>query len=339
MARPTRIAALLCSLLALIAPERLAGNCTLPPAPSVDRQYDFGLVRQGEKVSHTFSVPGDPAVPVLIARVDLTQADMTARFDPRVPAGGSASVTITWNTARVTGPVEGQAVVRWADKARSPLTLTLRGRVRPIIEILPLPAVFFSVYRDELVEQTVTIRNYDDAPVHITRMESAGEHFTARLRAVRPGQEYQLSVAVPSGGAPGRYLESLVLHTDHPIRPRVRIAVNVLIKRDIHANPDEVDFGDVSVDELRRSPSLTDLLTQTILVKRREGPFEIRSVRSDVAALRIVKSPDGPSQIFRLDVMLDPARLERSTLGGSIRLATSDPAFPEITVPVRGVLR
>jgi hypothetical protein len=119
----------------------------------------------------------------------------------------------------------------------------------------------------------------------------------------------------------------------------VPIAVNVLIKRDVYANPEVVDFGEVSLDEIRRSPSLLDLLTQTFLVKRRGGPFEIRSVRSDLVALRIAKSPDGPSQTFRFDVALDPARLERSALNGAIRLETSDPAFPEVIVPVRGVLR
>jgi hypothetical protein len=339
MARPTRIAALLCSLWLLTAPGWLAGSPALQTAASRQLQYDFGTVRQGDIVVHTFTLPGAAAALSAIDRVDLSHAGMSARFSPRVQAGRSASVTVTWDTGRVMGPVEGQAVVRWADQSRAALTLTLKGTVRPVIEVLPYPAVFFSVYRDESAEQMITILNRDDVPLHISRVEAAGEHFTARLREVRPGREYQVVVAVPSGGEPGRYLEALFLHTGHPTRPRVPIAVNVLIKRDVYANPEVVDFGEVSLDEIRRSPSLLDLLTQTFLVKRRGGPFEIRSVRSDLVALRIAKSPDGPSQTFRFDVALDPARLERSALNGAIRLETSDPAFPEVIVPVRAVLR
>ena len=339
MVRPTRIVAPLCSLWLLIAPGWLAGAPAPQPISGGELLHDFGIVRQGDRVVHTFTLPGAASVPSAIDRIDLSHADMNARFSPRVPAGESVSVAMTWDTGRVAGPVEGHAIVRWADRSRAAVTLTLKGTVRPLVEVLPYPAAFFSVFCDEPAEQTIRILNRDDAPLSISRMEKVGEHFTARLREVRPGREYQVIVAVPPGGEPGRHQEALFLHTGPPAQLPVRIAVNILIKRDVYVNPEAVDFGEVRLDEIRRSPSLLDLLTQTFLVKRRGGPFEIRSLRSDLSVLRIAKSPDGASRTFRFDVALDPGRLERSTLSGSIRLETSDPGVPEIIVPVRGVLR
>jgi hypothetical protein len=183
MARPARIAALLCSLWLLTAPGWLAGSPALQTAASRQLQYDFGTVRQGDIVVHTFTLPGAAAALSAIDRVDLSHAGMSARFSPRVQAGRSASVTVTWDTGRVMGPVEGQAVVRWADQSRAALTLTLKGTVRPVIEVLPYPAVFFSVYRDESAEQMITILNRDDVPLHISRVVSGGCGSALRGRA------------------------------------------------------------------------------------------------------------------------------------------------------------
>ena len=49
--------------------------------------------------------------------------------------------------------------------------------------------------------------------------------------------------------------------------------------------------------------------------------------------------PKGPSEIFRIDVSLVPALLEKGQLSGSMRLSTSDPAFSAIVVPVKGEVR
>jgi hypothetical protein len=302
-------------------------------------EHDFGVVRQGGTITHTFAISMEVGE-TTIERVELGRQGMKARFSPRPPVDGQALVTLIWDTALASGTFEAQAVVHWSGGSRAPVTLKLVGTVRPAFEVKPSTTVFFSVYYGDGGEQTMTIVNRDETPLEIKGLKPAGTHFTASLRTIEPGQEYQIVVRVPPDTAPGRYLEALVVETNRDVRPRVTMGVNVFVKRDIYAFPEEANFGRVSLAAVRGNQSLVTLLTQTVLVSRRQGPFEIRSVKSDVHALRIKQDPaSGPSEVFRFDLELDSSKLAPGPLNGSLRLETTDAAFPELVVPVRGEVR
>jgi hypothetical protein len=264
---------------------------------------------------------------------------MAARFAATILPHREGRITIEWDTGRIAGEVEAEGVVRFAEPAPAPVTLVLKGVVRPPIELLPYPAVFVSVFAGESAERHVRIVNHEARPLAITRVEEGGRQFAAALDTLEPGRVYELRVRVPTGVPPGRYEEAIFLHTDHPVRSRIPIAVNILVKTEVYANPEEVDFGTVSLDDLAKSPSLLAALTQTLLIKRREGEFEIKALAADIAFLRISRSPDGRSGTFRIDVELDRERLRPGLITGSIRVVTSVEAFPELFIPVRGELR
>jgi hypothetical protein len=271
--------------------------------------------------------------------VDLSEPGMKAKFNPVIPPGREGNITMEWDTAHRKGQLEAEAIVRFNEPAQSDVTLTLKGIVKPPIEIIPHAVVFVSVFKGESSERTVTIVNNDDRPLSITRLEAEGTSFGASVETIDAGKIYQLRVKVPPDVPPGRYMEAVYLHTDHPTRSRLRIGVNVLVKNDLYANPEIVDFGAVSLDQLAKAPSLLELLTQTFLVKARSGEFEIKSIVSDVPLLYISKDPSGSSQAFQISVGLIRERMQPGRITGSLRITTDDEAFPELVIPVRGELR
>jgi len=311
----------------------------LAPAGSPGQSHDFGTVFQGEKVVHAFTLRNEGAAPLTIQRVDLSAGGMAARFAGTIPPHKEGMIRIEWDTGHFAGEVEAEGVVRFAEPAPAPLTLVLRGIVRPPIELLPYPAVFVSVFAGESAERHVRIVNHEVRPLAITRVEEGGRQFAAVLATLDPGRLYDLRVRVPAGVPPGRYEEAIYLHTDHPIRSRIPIAVNIFVKTEVYANPEVVDFGTVSLDDLAKAPSLLAALTQTLLIKKREGEFEIKALASDIAFLRISRSPGGSSGTFRIDVGLDRDRLRPGLITGSIRIVTSADASSELSIPVRGELR
>jgi len=59
-----------------------------------------------------------------------------------------------------------------------------------------------------------------------------------------------------------------------------------------------------------------------------------------VPALQLTRTPpDGAGQSFALDVRPERSKLKPGKLEGTMRIATSDPSFPELVVPVRGEVR
>jgi len=306
------------------------------PAPT----HDFGTSRQGQPIVHAFVLQNRGTQPQVIDRVDLSQGGMKARFAKRIEPGQQQTITITWDTRALSGEVSAEAVVRFQDSAVETRTLVLKGVVKAAIEVLPHPAVFFSVFQGETAERRIQIVNNEETPVTVKEVQAQSTHFTTELKPVQAGRTYELIVRVPSDVPPGRYMESATVVTDHAERPRLTVSVNVLVKSDLYANPEAVDFGTVTLTDVDRSPRQLELLTQTVMLRRRQGTFEIKSVQPSIPAVKIIHEPaKGSSESFRLDVSLVRSELQPGPLEGSIRILTTAEDFPEVLVKISGRVR
>jgi hypothetical protein len=297
--------------------------------------HTFGTIIQGKTITHTFAIRNTSAVPLKIARIELSQLGMTARANPVILPEQEGKVTAKWDTHRVKGELTGEVAVYFDDPAQRPILFLLRGVVKPRLEFLPSRALFLSLFKGEGSERMVTIVNNEARPLNITRLETRGQHFVADVHTVESGKVYQVMVKVPPDVAPGRYREALEVYTDDPEREPIQIIVNVLVKENLYTFPDIVDFGTVSLGQLAGIPSII----QTVLVKKREGEFDIDSITATLPYLHIRREPEGKSGTFRIDVSLDLNELRPGKVNGSLRIRTTDAEFPELEVPVRGELK
>jgi hypothetical protein len=311
-----------------------------PPAPRgivANDTYDFGSVRQGAPVSHAFTVKNAGEGLLRITGAKLSLPGLNVRVAPvEVPAQGEGAVTVALNTERVAGAIEGKVHIQWNDPNRSEASLTLRGYVVPRIAIEPMPAVFLSAFTAEPAERTLTIRNNEPQPLTITSVEHSAR-LSVSVVEIKPGKVFILTARSVSGVTAGRYEESLTLVTDKPGVDRINLPVHLWVKRDLYANPENVDFGTLRVEEVQRS-DVTALFTQTVFVKSRGDVFRITAVMSDSSAVDVTQSPAGPSTSFQIDLRLRPEALRRGSLDGKIRVMTTDPKFPEVVIPFSGTL-
>jgi hypothetical protein len=316
----------------------------LPQGPQAilpNLSHDFGSVEQGSKVVHQFTIRNAGTASLTLTRLSLSESGMTAKMRPAILPGEQATLTVEWDTAGVKGTVEGKAVLEVNDPAKPQITFVLTGVVKQPIEFLPYQAIFASVYRGESGHRSVRIVNNRERPLGISRLEQQGEHFHAAFKPVESGKLYELEVTVPASVPPGRYTEAVFLYTDDPKMPRLMVPVNVLVKPDVYANPETVDFGRVALRELAHNSSALDLLTQSFIVRKRAGNFSITTVTSDIPFVTIRRSPDGEgsAEAFRIDVALMNNRLQPGPISGTIRILTDDKEFPELIVAVRGEIQ
>jgi Protein of unknown function (DUF1573) len=297
---------------------------------SANHIHDFGALKQGSQVSHTFAITNNGSTPVTIRDVNLSLPGMTARFKREIPPGEVGKITVNWNTSSVSGKVEGQAEVHLDDPAQSNLKFRLRALIKPSLEIAPT-AVFFSIYNGESSEQRVRVVNNEDTPVRIVKLEADGDHFSADLRVAHPGKAYEIVVTVPSTTPAGRYLEAIYLHTDHSTFPRLRLPVNVLVKTDLYASPSTIDFGMIRLEQLKKNPKL---LTEIVAIRKRHGDFRITSIESDLPMLEVLQSTQGASQIIRLDIGIVAEQVKPGKMSGELRIKTDDRDFPELIIPI-----
>jgi len=334
----TEVSTTIFVLLCILCPALSGAQAPQVVVPATS--HEFGIVKQGARIAQVFTVRNEGTDNLTLELVQLTQPGMTARFKPEVAPSAEGTIRLEWDTAQVKGPVEGTAILRLNDPVRPEVQFVLRGTVQPPIEFQPFAAIFLSAFRGESVERSVRILNHEDRPLKILGLESNSERFTAAVQTIEEGKNYELHVAAKPAAPFGRAQEILYLLTDHPERGRLRVLVNVLIKPDVYVNPEGVDFGQVLIAEISKSPGLLDLLNQTFMVKTRYGEMQLKSVHSDLDFLDIKQSPqEGLASAFRIDVGLVLRLLRPGPIEGSIILATSDPRFSDIRVPVRGELK
>ena len=299
-----------------------------------ETSHNFGVVKQGDVISYTFVIRNTDVVPLNIERFELSQLGMTARATPMIAAGAEGKITLKWDTRNVTGKVTGKGILYFDDPVQKPVVLVLSGAVKPPIEFVPARIVYLSTFKGESAAQTVTIINNDESrPLEILRIERRGEHFVAELHTPRSGDVHNIVLTIPSDTAPGRYLEALEIHTDDPTRSPLMIGVNILVKENLYTFPQNLEFSTM------HGSQVTGQVTQSLLVKKREGQFEINRVTSTIPFLAIERGPDGKSGTFRIDVSIDSTQLKPGTTSGVLRIETDDSEFPEVVVPVRVELR
>jgi Protein of unknown function (DUF1573) len=301
-----------------------------------DTSFDFGGVKQGERIVHTFYIKNALAVPIKIAHIDLSAPGMTTRAKPVIDPGETGEIEIAWNTSRVVQEVAAKATVHFVGDLRPDLTFVLSGIVTAEIEAIPLAGFFISLFKDESAENTITLINHRDHPLVISKVDGPSSLFRASLENPTPGQIYKLSVKVPAGTQPGRYAEIVNLETNDASNPAIRIPVNVFVKDVIYASQNIVEFGDINLAQLQAYPELLQTFTNTVVIRKRGGEYEIKSVISDVRGVRVTRTPGSASQSFEIQIGLETQALRAGPIAGTVRILTSDAAVPELTIAVRG---
>lgn len=187
--------------------------------------FDFGAVRSGEKVTHTFTIRNDGAAPILLdhalSSCDCTSAILTDQFgnaQPKLEPGKTAEVKVTLDTAKIEPSrvatlagslvMKGIAVYAADDSEHPVIVLRIQGRVTSGIAFDP-PAYAFGAV-PERQGATGTMRVTFDADRYAegkTSVVATDLRVSLKLVATktvsngRSEQDYQ--VAVPPHAAVG----------------------------------------------------------------------------------------------------------------------------------------
>ena len=297
--------------------------------------HDFGRVPRGTVVTKSFVIRNAGTAPLLIENMQFSTPGMRARVATTIEPGASAELRIEWDTSHYTRDAEGQALLMLNDPDMPKLVLTLIGFVVSPIDVEPVPAFYLSQFHGEASAQTVTLRNNRDRTLQITGMEREGRSFTLAVKTVDPGRVYAVTATALSDLAPGEYRESAVMFTDDPERPKIRLEVNILVKRDVHASVEAIDMGQFRIAAVRANPSLLDLLRQTVILEARSAEMRITEIESNLPFVTLQYEPAGPAKRVRIDVGLDPKELTAGEHSGTVRIHTSSEAVPVVTVPIK----
>ena len=308
------------------------------PKVWIDRQSaEFGRVERGTTVSEIFLVRNLGDETLVFEDAQVSMPGMTIQVRQALEPGEEAKLVINWDTSNISQQVEGAVRIKLNDPARSKIFLSLSGTVFRPVDVLPYPLVMLSSFEGEQTTRVLELVNNQESPLLISRLEPQGDAFVAEVVPVQEGQRYELRVTVKESTPVGRYEQFLVVHTNSTKRPKLGVQVRILVKPEVHVAPDSVEFGKLSLTALK-TEGLAELLSQTLTLHRKSGTMSITSVSSNISGLAIEVTPEGPAEVIRVDVHLDPKQVQAGPLDGNILIETDDENFPALEIPVSGIV-
>lgn len=222
-----------------------------------------------------------------------------------------------------------------------PLAAQITIQAFPVegVQYKPLPAIFAVAQRGATVEQSIEIVNQRTEPLQFTGMENPDERrFTARIVPIEEGRRYRLVVSVTGEGKLGRQRDILVLKTNWPDEPILKIPVNTKVRERVYTFPEALFMGRYPISELRSGPGAAKAKAQILMIYRKQtSGFEVKA-SSDIPFLKI-ESEQGPEgDRWENTVWFDPETAVPGPVDGKIVFETNDPRTPRLEVAVSGAL-
>jgi Protein of unknown function (DUF1573) len=331
----------------VVAPEAVTG-----PQPKIqvegDMTYDFGKMAKRDEATHAWVVKNVGEAPLEIWQEGETTCSCTVAkpgldADKKpikmvIPPGGSDNISLSWHTKKDLPEDYSQGAKFGTNDPRMPLfLLQVKGKVYPAVMVYPPEMIqLASVSNEEPHEVTIAIYSKERPDLKLTQVStSRPELIVASARPMKPDEAKGLqvekgnivTVKVKPGMPLGDFHDAIIIQTDHPKEPEVRVSIGGHVYGPISVTPERVRKTDVVSQK-------GATLGVTLVVRGDKGTkFE---VVSKPKLLEVDISRDEKSPLkgrYRMNVKVPPGA-PTGTVAGDIVLKTDNPMASELKIPV-----
>ncbi|MBZ5514413.1 MAG: DUF1573 domain-containing protein [Acidobacteriia bacterium] len=306
---------------------------------TVSDLHNFGTIELKAPMEHTFDFRNDRPEALEIKNVQLTPPLTVTRMTSRVEPGARGSVTIRLETPRERGDFKGFVAITFKNADAKQLYFWVVGRLEAPIDFEPFAAFFVSTQRGETKTKSLVITSHEAEPLTILEIKHDTSRFTTRLETLEPGRRYRLSLTVKADAPAGRATEYITLVTSSQKHPLLKVQANTAVHERVYTFPEAIGFKTIPVASLKAQPHLVQNLSQLLMVYQKGGKDFKISARSDVPFLRLTSEQADLKDRYGIKIEIVPERLTAGEIKGSIIIATNDPQFPQITVPVTATVQ
>ena len=231
----------LCFLGTLIA--LLVATASEPPARSTETpdpsasgprlklsqdSWNFGTARHLEHLETTVQLSNIGNAELQISNVSSSCGCTAAQPEKRrLLPGESTPLKITFNTRGKQGSTTANVTIESNDKSEPKKIFRVEGEVKRVIQVEPEFAVFRLLSPDEQMSTRVHVVNTTPQPMQLKLQEYASGKFTAELKEIRSGQEYDIVITTKPPITQRRMADMLRVTTGLEDEPRLEISTQV----------------------------------------------------------------------------------------------------------------
>lgn len=309
-----------------------------PKAVVAQPVHDAGVVPTGQQIVHDFVIENQGEAALEITGVRPACGCTVAQFDRSIAPGESGKVNAVLDTSTFGGAIAKGITVLTNDPARPRLELTVKAEVRPHLIADPGFARFLQPQHSDpgVIEQRVWTKSFDKleivgvtSPYPFLKVTHTPITDPADRHEDGVGPQHQLTFVLDySQASVGALAEYVVVETNHPQQPQIKIPVSGFIRPLMVVTPASADFGTFEL-------AADGAVGSVILKHYGAQPLEIGAAESTVAGVEVAVEQVEPGHEFRVRVQLPPD-MPKGPFAGTISLSTNNPRQPTVEIPLSG---
>lgn len=303
------------------------------PAIKFDEpNYDFGRIRAGEDVVHTYWFTNTGNGPLEILRVKPSCGCTTAGAHTKVvQPGETGQIPIKLSTKHGANTITKTVTVNTNIPGNdATVRLTIKGSVWQPVEVAPNNASFGRITQSKIDSQgarKLTIVNNVEGDMKLSNVRSDNPQFKAEVRPIEEGKKYELVVQLVPPLNDGNNRAKITIDTGLKDYPTVDVSAFAYVTSPVDVTPSALTL----LPDAQRASSMT----RQFYVRSNDGkPFKIKSMTSTSEKLKLTATQMPSSQsTYQLAVEI-PADFVPAA-NETIELETTHPAVQKLTIPVR----
>jgi hypothetical protein len=341
VAKPIRkMVGVLSSLLLISMPLNAQGqgsSAKVAVASIVEREFNFGNIPQGSKVTHEFEIENRGGADLIIERLTpscgCTATTVTA---PVVKPATTEKIRVEFDSSGFSGAKVKTVEVLTNDRENRKVLLTLKGSVVPGFSAQPsrieFGALSPSAGGDERIKR-LKIEIIDKSREVECRVRSFSKFLLARSVQEVSSSEPTFEVEILPDAPKGEFRERVLVECKGGQQP-LSIPVTAFIQGDLRLKPGVLSFGVVSGNQvLQRKAILENSSLENIVVEQVVASHEAVKASYHQAS----HSRGGKGEAGVVVVTVDPSKV-KGPLQATVTLVTSHPVEKEVVITVTGVI-
>ena len=292
--------------------------------------FDFGHVKSGEVISHTFICTnvGDQLLELTDVRPSCG-CTTAGSYDRTIEPGKTASIPIRFDSGNYNGTVGKTVIVQCNDPLQTNIVLQIKGTVWKPVDIVPAIAWFGTSTDSEtnITQQLQIVSNLQEA-LELSPPECTNGAFQPTLKTIRPGKEYELVVTFLRPSGVTNIVAPITLQTTSTNLPVLTITAYGVVQAAVVASPAQL--------MLPPGPLASAVQLNANILNNGTGPLVLSdpSIEPPVADVRVRELNSGRQ--FLLTANFHAGFNPHSGQTAEIRLKTNHPQYPLVRIPVVG---
>lgn len=291
---------------------------------------DIGKVMAGRGVDHTFvfTNKGDQALEITDVR-PTCGCTIAGTWDRRVEPGHAGNIPIRYMPPDYGDPIIFKTVIVLCnDPTRSNVVLNIKGTIWKPIEVKP-PIVAFNIIGSNCqTNQTrvVHIVNNVKEPLELYEPVCDNQAFQTSLKTLQPGKEFELAVTLDPAKQSGNLTVPISIKTSSTNMPVISIIAFAVVQPEVMATPAQIML----------SPGLlkTNVQSSVTIQYNQTGALVLSEPAVNVPGVEVRLRETLPGRQFVLTASFPSGFHIQKGQNVQIRVKTSDPNIPALTIPV-----